>query len=66
MWDSISKQEPMMKVDVSPFSSLPHFPDIIHNSIKMVVSFEESFYENFNSDHTQESWNVSFTFEQGE
>lgn len=66
MWDSIVEQEYVTQVDFSPFSHLLHYPYIFHNYFISVVSFEESFLDDVDYNHTLDSWDVSFTFEHGE
>lgn len=55
-----------MKVNVSPSSPLPHYPNIFHDSVIPIESIRGTFYDDVNYDHTHNSWNVSFTSEQGE
>lgn len=56
----------MIKVDIYPFSSLPRCLGIFHDSVMLVVPFKELVSDNVNSNHTQDSWNFSFTFEHRE
>lgn len=66
MWYSIFEQEFGVQVDVSPCSPLPHYPNIFRDSVTPVESIAKLVSNYVNYDHTQNSWNVNFTFEHGE
>ena len=61
VWES--KQESVVKDDLLFFAPLLHYPDIYHDSTIFVQSCQNSFLDVYTFDHSQNTWNASFSFE---
>lgn len=55
-----------MKDELLPSTPLLHYTDIFHHSIIPIQSCENSFYDVTTLNHSQNTWNGSFSFKCGE
>lgn len=64
VWESTTEQESTMKVDFSPSTPLPPYPEIFLNSVTLVEYFKILVSDDtITSDHFLNSWNVNFLSE---
>jgi len=60
------EQESMVKDDLFLYSPHLIYPNIFHDSIISIPSYENSFLDVSTSDHFENTWDANFSFDCGE